>query len=160
VRFEVLTDALLKIQRIVLTSQLLQEFRPIVLLFSSGSGNPTSGLLTVRIKRTLQTVAVAIYESKQPNISEDPNLRSLPCQLGFSVKPLLLQGSTEHTFKVLFTFVPCILLLSKFCYQLMHKRIDCSQVPNSAADTHQQALDNICSHTTRLTTVMYFIRLF
>jgi len=31
-----------------------------------------------------------------------------------------------------------------------------SQVPNSAADTHQQGPDNISSHTTRLTTMMYF----
>ena len=29
-------------------------------------------------------------------------------------------------------------------------------VPKSAADIHQQEPDNICSHTTRLTTTMYF----
>jgi len=92
VRSEVLTDVLLKIHRfweyyIVLTSQLLSEFRQIVLLFSSGSGNPTSGLLIVKMKQTLQTVTVAIYESKQPNTSEDPNLRSRPCSHGLLVKP-------------------------------------------------------------------------
>lgn len=76
-----------------------------MLLFSSGSGNPTSGLQTVKMKRALQTVTVAIYESKRPNISEDPNLRSLPCSLGFAVKPLLLQGSTEHTFKVFLNII-------------------------------------------------------
>jgi len=79
VRFDVLTAVLLKIHRFwecysVLTSQLLSEFRPIVLLFSSGSGNPTSGLLTVKMKRTLQAVMVAIYESKQPNISDETRI--------------------------------------------------------------------------------------
>jgi hypothetical protein len=79
VRFEVLTAVLLKIHRlwqcyIVLTSQLLSEFRPIVLLFSSGSGNPTSGLVTVKMKRTLQAVTVAIYESKQPDISDETRI--------------------------------------------------------------------------------------
>jgi len=34
------------------------------------------------------------------------------------------------------------------------------QVPNSAADTHQHGPDNICSHTTRLTTTMHFNQLF
>ena len=29
-------------------------------------------------------------------------------------------------------------------------------IPNSATDIHQQGLDNICSHITRLTTLMYF----
>jgi len=29
-------------------------------------------------------------------------------------------------------------------------------VPNSAVDIHQQGPDNICSHTTRFTTPMYF----
>jgi len=29
-------------------------------------------------------------------------------------------------------------------------------VPNSAADIHQQGTDNIYSHTTKLTTTMYF----
>ena len=40
-------------------------------------------------------------------------------------------------------------------YQLMH-----SQVPNSAADIHQQGPDNIRSHTARLTTIMYFNQMF
>jgi hypothetical protein len=35
-----------------------------------------------------------------------------------------------------------------------------SQVPNSAADIHQQGPDNICSHTTKLTTPMDFNLLF
>jgi hypothetical protein len=79
VRFEVLTAVLLKIHRlwkyyIVLISQLLSEFRPIILLFSSVSGNPTSGLLTVKMKRTLQAVTIAIYESKQPNISDETRI--------------------------------------------------------------------------------------
>jgi hypothetical protein len=34
------------------------------------------------------------------------------------------------------------------------------QVPNSVADIHQQGPCNICSHTTRLTTPMYFSWLF
>jgi len=56
--------------------------------------------------------------------------------------------------------------LSKlFYYQLMHKRIVWKgvlklQVPNSAADTHQQGPDNKCIHTARLTTMMYFNQLF
>jgi hypothetical protein len=33
---------------------------------------------------------------------------------------------------------------------------DCGHVPNSPADIHQQGPDNICSHTTGLTTPMYF----
>ena len=33
---------------------------------------------------------------------------------------------------------------------------NCCQVPNSAADIHQQGPDDICSHTTKLTTPMYF----
>jgi len=34
------------------------------------------------------------------------------------------------------------------------------QVPNSAEDIHQQGPDNICSHTTRLTTMIYFNQIF
>ena len=36
------------------------------------------------------------------------------------------------------------------------RRFGLSQVPNSVADIHQQGPDNICSHSTRLTTPMYF----
>jgi len=35
-----------------------------------------------------------------------------------------------------------------------------SHVLNSAADIHQQGPDNICGHTTRLATMMYFKQLF
>jgi len=34
------------------------------------------------------------------------------------------------------------------------------QIPNSAADIHQQGPDNICSHTARLNTPTYFNWLF
>ena len=57
------------------------------------------------MKLILQTVTSVIYESKQPNISEEPNLRSLPCSLGFAVQPHLLQGSTEHTFRVFLNII-------------------------------------------------------
>jgi len=55
---------------------------------------------------------------------------------------------------LIFTVVPYILILSKFYYQMMHK------VANSATDIHQQGPDNICNHTTGLTTLMYFNWLF
>jgi hypothetical protein len=59
----------------------------------------------LKMKRTLQTVTVAIYESKQTNTSEDSKLRSLPYSLGFSVKQHLSQRSTEHTFKVFLNII-------------------------------------------------------
>ena len=33
-------------------------------------------------------------------------------------------------------------------------------IPNSAADVHQQGPDDVCSHTIRFTTMMYFNQLF
>ena len=47
-----------------------------------------------------------------------------------------------------------VFFIKVFYYQQM-----LSQVPNSAADIHQGP-DNICSHTARLTTVMYFNQMF
>ena len=41
-------------------------------------------------------------------------------------------------------------------FKLYHKDSFHSQVPNSAADIYQQGPDNICSHTTTLTTPIYF----
>ena len=38
--------------------------------------------------------------------------------------------------------------------------IQYGRIPNCAADTHQQGPDNICSHTTTLTTMTYFNLLF
>jgi len=44
-------------------------------------------------------------------------------------------------------------MLSKyFIYQLKYK----SPIPNSVTDKHQPGPDNICGHTSELTTTMYF----
>jgi hypothetical protein len=40
--------------------------------------------------------------------------------------------------------------------ETMNQNTTISLVPNNAADIHQQGPGNICSHTTRLTTPMYF----
>jgi len=46
-----------------------------------------------------------------------------------------------------------------FIHQLMHKRIALKGILKFTY-VHQQGPDNICSHTTRLTTPMYFNWLF
>jgi len=43
-------------------------------------------------------------------------------------------------------------VFTRLCYQVLAG----VGLPHCAADLHQQGPDNICSHTTRLTTPMYF----
>jgi hypothetical protein len=70
-------------------------------------------------------------------------------------------GGCKDDLSIIFTYIPCILILSKFfIHQLMHKRtvlktilkftlkLTFSLLPHSTTYTHQQGPTNICSPIT------------
>ena len=52
------------------------------------------------------------------------------------------------------------MLPGPWCMSAALFRTCLTQVLNSAADIHQQGPDNVCGHTARLTTMMYFNQMF